>query len=261
MSTTRQQRIAAFYGAGFRGRGLVVITCISECECDYGHQPCDDGGCNPDCCPPAPSCGQVQVYQGAHPGTAAEASTLAGTARLAWQISSGGTSFTAWTTYNNGCWQSKKAVVTAAVAAMPAPIGSAPAAPTSPASPAAFWVEGGNYVSSAVYPTGAVYRYHDGGLWHIASGSVLEACPGTGSVALTDAQFRSVPMKGTLEAGCVYSAAHGSAATPVLIVGAVVGIGGGVLWWHHRRGEWAPPDRQERAAAVAERRVARPAGF
>ena len=105
------------------------------------------------------------------------------------------------------------------------PLPPSPTTPTAPVQAPSGWVEGGNYVATAQYPTGAVYRYHAGGLWHIQDAAVLAACPGTGSVTLTDAQFRTVPMKGTLEAGCTYVGSGPSGETLALAALLVGGVG------------------------------------
>jgi len=127
---------------------------------------------------------------------------------------------------------------------------STPVTPTSPAQPSGTWVDGGNYVSSAVYPTGAVYRYASGGLWHIQDAAVLKSCPGTGSTALTNAQFSSVPMLGTLEfvnGKCTYvqSSSSGTSGSSggtgsddkVILIGALaaaaLGVGAYALTRHH----------------------------
>lgn len=124
MSTTMLQRAQAAKAAGFYDgvqrngqtiESLGIIVSISECECSLGHQPCDDGGCNYDCCPASESCGQWQIFQAAHPGTAALASTLDGCAQLAWGISNHGTSFSAWSTFNNGCYLNNLNLARAAV--------------------------------------------------------------------------------------------------------------------------------------------------
>lgn len=127
MGISVQQAITYAYNAGFRGEQIVVIVSISLCEC--GSQAC---GCNYDCCPASQSCGVLQIFQYAHPGTAACAVDPACAYRLGWQISSNGQSFHPWTTYNNGCYLSHTATVRAALAAMPAPIGSGPGPPPPP---------------------------------------------------------------------------------------------------------------------------------
>jgi hypothetical protein len=115
--------------AGFTGEQVVTIVSISLCEC--GSQACQ---CNYDCCPPNQSCGVLQIYQGAHPGTAACAVDPACAYRLAFQLSSRGTNFHPWTTFNNGCWRSKAATVRTVANALPP---SPPPTPIPPPRPAA----------------------------------------------------------------------------------------------------------------------------
>lgn len=122
MSVSLDQRIQDAYAAGFRGNGLVTIVCISLCECGIGSATGCETGCNPDSA--GLSCGVLQIYQPAHPGTAVCASNPACCFTLGWQISSHGTNFHPWTTFQNGCWSNHIAVVTAAIAALPPPIGS-----------------------------------------------------------------------------------------------------------------------------------------
>ncbi len=121
MSVSVAERLDLAYAAGFRGGALVTIVAISLCECGVGSA-CETG-CNPDCCPPCDSCGLLQVYQCAHPGTAACAVDPACAFRLGWQISNGGTSFTPWTTYNDGCYRAHVAAVAAVLATLPPPVG------------------------------------------------------------------------------------------------------------------------------------------
>jgi hypothetical protein len=116
VAVTLRQAIAYAAAAGFVGEQIVTIVSISLCEC--GSQAC---GCNPDCCPPNLSCGVLQIYQGAHPGTAACAVDPPCAYRLAYTLSSRGANFRPWTTFNNGCWQRHAATVRAAMAATPAP--------------------------------------------------------------------------------------------------------------------------------------------
>ncbi|HUZ01631.1 MAG TPA: hypothetical protein VMU89_14880 [Thermomicrobiaceae bacterium] len=121
MSVSIAERLDLAYAAGFRGSALLTIVSISLCECGVGSV-CETG-CNPDCCPPCDSCGLLQVYQCAHPGTAPCAVDPACAFRLGWQISNGGTSFTPWTTYNDGCFRGHMAAVAAVLAGLPPPVG------------------------------------------------------------------------------------------------------------------------------------------
>lgn len=140
MSTTIAERVQAAYNAGFRNtvalEGLSIIVAISLCECNIGTQPCDSGGCNYDCCPASQSCCQWQIFQGAHPGTAGEASTLQGCADIAFRLS-GGTNFHPWTTYNDGCFVQHMDAVRAVIASFPYPVNpqGAPAPSPPPPSP------------------------------------------------------------------------------------------------------------------------------
>ena len=113
-------RLTDAYNAGFRNgatEALTVIVAISLCECGVGSA-CETG-CNPDCCPQSVSCGVWQVFQAAHPGTAACASSPPCAATLAWAISNHGTTFAPWTTYRNGCYRSHLAAVRAVLATLP----------------------------------------------------------------------------------------------------------------------------------------------
>jgi hypothetical protein len=124
--------------AGFVGEQVVVIVAISLCEC--GSQACQ---CNPDCCPAGESCGVLQIYQPAHPGTRACALDPACAYRLAFQLSSRGTNFRPWTTYNNGCWLSRAPAVRAAMAANPQPLPAPPPTPSPWAAAGALALLGG----------------------------------------------------------------------------------------------------------------------
>ncbi len=146
MGLTLRQAIDLAAAAGFRGEQIVTIVSISLCEC--GSQAC---GCNYDCCPPAQSCGVLQFYQPAHPGTAACANDPACAYRLAYQISGGGASFRAWSTFNNGCWLTKAAMVRAAMVANPAP---APLPTPSPPAPGLGWAALGAGVALIIYAAG-----------------------------------------------------------------------------------------------------------
>lgn len=129
MAVSIADRINLAFAAGFRDEGLVVVVAISLCECGVG-SPCETG-CNPDCCPQGESCGVLQVFQPAHPGTMACAVDPACAFTLGWSISSHGTSFTPWSTFNNGCYLSHLAEVRAVLAALtsPAPPPPAPRCP------------------------------------------------------------------------------------------------------------------------------------
>jgi Lysozyme like domain len=145
---TLRQAIGFAQAAGFRGEGVVTIVSISLCEC--GSQAC---GCNYDCCPPAQSCGVLQFYQPAHPGTAACANDPACAYRLAFQIS-GGWKFTPWSTFNNGCWLSKAPMVRAAMVANPAPPPPAPPPVSPPAGGGWRWALLGAGVALSAYALG-----------------------------------------------------------------------------------------------------------
>lgn len=149
MGLTLQQAIGYAAAAGFAGEQIVTIVSISLCEC--GSQAC---GCNPDCCPPNLSCGVLQIYQGAHPGTAGCAVDPACAYRLAYQLSSGGTNFRPWTTYNNGCWLSKAPMVRAAMVANPVPPGPPPPPNPLAAPPALGWAALVGGLALLVYGTG-----------------------------------------------------------------------------------------------------------
>lgn len=155
--TTIADRVQAAYNAGFRNangvEALNIIVAISMCECGLGTQPCDSGGCNPDCCPESVSCCQWQIYQAAHPGTAAQASTLQGCADLAWSISNQGTSFTPWSTFNDGCFRQFLPTVRSTVASMAPPIGQG-TAPSGQSQPTNYSVPDlGSYTSPSPAPT------------------------------------------------------------------------------------------------------------
>lgn len=147
MSVSVQDRVRFAYDAGFRNGGpiesLTIIVAISLCECGVGSSSGCEYGCNPDCCPPAPSCGVLQVYQPAHPGTADCASDPACCFRLGWDISNHGTSFSPWSTYNNGCFRQHLTEVRDAIAASPPPIGSAPPPPPPSPCPPGWTDQGG----------------------------------------------------------------------------------------------------------------------
>ena len=76
MSVSVAQRVQLAYAAGFRNsdaiEALSIIVAISLCECAVGSGSGCEGGCNPDS--GSVSCGLLQVYQPAHPGTSACAS-------------------------------------------------------------------------------------------------------------------------------------------------------------------------------------------
>ncbi|HUY54583.1 MAG TPA: hypothetical protein VMV23_05445 [Candidatus Nanopelagicaceae bacterium] len=130
MGISLQQAITYAYDAGFRGTPLATIVSISLCEC--GSQDCQ---CNPDCCPPCDSCGVLQVYQCAHPGTASCAVNPQCAYTLGWSISNHGTDFHPWTTYQDGCYQRHMGTVSAAINAMPYPIGQQQTSPPPPPPP------------------------------------------------------------------------------------------------------------------------------
>jgi hypothetical protein len=132
MSVSLDQRIQDAYAAGFRGSALVTIVCISLCECGIGSATGCETGCDPDS--GGESCGVLQIYQPAHPGTAACASNPPCCFTLGWQISSGGADFHPWTTFQDGCWAGHIAAVTAAINALPPPIGSSGNPPPPPPS-------------------------------------------------------------------------------------------------------------------------------
>jgi hypothetical protein len=136
MTVSVAQRVQHAYDAGFRNsdaiEALSVIVAISMCECGVGSA-CETG-CNPDCCgcgcsSGCQSCGVLQVFQPCHPGTSGCAVDPSCAFTLGWTISNAGTSFGAWSTYNDGCYQGNLGAVRAAIASLPPPIGPAPPSP------------------------------------------------------------------------------------------------------------------------------------
>ena len=130
MAVSVQDRITYAYAAGFRGDALAIIVSITLCECGVGSASGCEYGCVPDAA--GVSCGVCQVYQPAHPGTAACASNPSCAFTLAWSISSHGTNFHPWSTYNDGCYLNHLASVRATIASMGAPIGSGSPGPSPP---------------------------------------------------------------------------------------------------------------------------------
>jgi len=122
MAVSVAQRVQYAWDAGFRNtatiESLTIIVAVSLCECGVGSSSGCETGCVQDCCPVAPSCGVLQVYQPAHPNTATCASDPACCFRLGWEISNHGTSFSPWSTYNDGCFRQYLTTVRAAIAAM-----------------------------------------------------------------------------------------------------------------------------------------------
>jgi hypothetical protein len=134
MSVSVAERVQLAYAAGFRNtaavEALTVIVAISLCECGVGSGTGCEYGCDPDS--GSESCGVLQVYQPAHPGTSACASDPGCCFTLGWSISNGGTYFHPWTTFNNGCYQGNLNEVRQVIAAQPPPIGPGPAPTPTP---------------------------------------------------------------------------------------------------------------------------------
>lgn len=127
--TTRAQYA---YAAGFRNtstlEALSIIVAISQAECGVGSATgCETGFC----CGGAAGIWQIQLD--AHPwATLSCAENPSCCAGYAFRIS-GGTSFSAWTTYNNGAFRQYLTAARNAIAQ--AGIGAAPPPPPTPPPP------------------------------------------------------------------------------------------------------------------------------
>ncbi len=169
MSVSVAQRLQAAADAGFRDAALEAIVAISLCECGVGSSSDCEGGCNPDCCPggcgqcscpsagyPCVSCGILQWFQYAHPGTAACASDPACAMRMAYSATGGqlGNLFGPWAG-DRICYLSHLGAVRAVRATLAPPAGTGPGAGTGPpvlVCPQGWHVVGDTCVSDAGAP-------------------------------------------------------------------------------------------------------------